>query len=380
MTLPQVAFSGRSNVGKSSLINMLLRRTRNKIAHVSATPGKTQALNFYKVNDDFFLVDLPGYGYARVPQATRDSWAELIEWYLGESGLARGVVHLVDARHPPTRHDHRMVEYLAELGLPTLIVLTKIDKLKRMERERSMARAAEALQVDEAQLVAFSSKTRRGTGGPARGARGARRRPRGPRVRPRASVAALAASVALTACTIAPGPAGPAGAAGSLPSGYGTLRQEDVSLTLATEDVRLMVTPLDESVVRVTAPDTERRLSGLVAAHALPGESDGHGLFLVQFFSDRPDIRFEPDEVQLTSQGFRMRPAAIIPLTPSWGEHRLRQREPEMAIYRFGGSIDLESDLVLSYGLRDTSQWGSILPRVQAERARVRSRAAAARP
>jgi len=160
--LPQVAFSGRSNVGKSSLINTLLRRTRNRIAHVSATPGKTQALNFYKVNDDFFLVDLPGYGYARAPQATRDSWAELIEWYLGESGLVRGVVHLVDARHAPTRHDHRMVEYLAELGLPSLIVLTKSDKLKRLERERSVARAADALQVDEAQLVPFSSKTGEG--------------------------------------------------------------------------------------------------------------------------------------------------------------------------------------------------------------------------
>jgi len=160
--LPQVAFSGRSNVGKSSLINTLLRRTRNKIAHVSATPGKTQALNFYRVNDDFFLVDLPGYGYARAPQATRDSWAELIEWYLGESGLVRGVVHLVDARHSPTRHDHRMVEYLAEVGLPTLIVLTKTDKLKRLERERSVARAADALQVDETQLVAFSSKTGEG--------------------------------------------------------------------------------------------------------------------------------------------------------------------------------------------------------------------------
>lgn len=195
----------------------------------------------------------------------------------------------------------------------------------------------------------------------------------------RRAVVAVAGTVALISCTIAPGPAGPAGPAGSLPSGYGTLRQEDVSLTLATEDLRLMVTPLDPSVVRVTAPDTERRLSGLVAAHALPGESDGSGLFLVQFFSDRPDIRFEPDEVQLTSQGFRMRPSGVIPLTPSWGEHRLRQREPEMAIYRFAGSIDLDSDLVLSYGLRDTSQWGSILPRVQAERARVRSRAAAAR-
>ncbi|MGD2045562.1 MAG: ribosome biogenesis GTP-binding protein YihA/YsxC [Gemmatimonadota bacterium] len=160
--LPQVAFSGRSNVGKSSLINTLLRRTRNKLAHVSATPGKTQALNFYRVNDDFFLVDLPGYGYARVPESTRDAWAELIEWYLGESGKVKGVVHLVDSRHPPTKHDHRMVEYLAELGVPTLVVLTKIDKLKRSERARALPRASEALGLLEEQLLQFSSKTGEG--------------------------------------------------------------------------------------------------------------------------------------------------------------------------------------------------------------------------
>ncbi|MDH3205330.1 MAG: ribosome biogenesis GTP-binding protein YihA/YsxC [Gemmatimonadota bacterium] len=161
-TLPQVAFSGRSNVGKSSLINTLLRRTRKKIAHVSGTPGKTQALNFYCVNDEFFLVDLPGYGYARVPEATRGQWAELIEWYLGSSGQVRGVVHLVDSRHPPTKHDHRMVEYLSEIGLPALIVMTKVDKLKKMEREVSFARATKALGVEEAQILPFSSKTGEG--------------------------------------------------------------------------------------------------------------------------------------------------------------------------------------------------------------------------
>jgi GTP-binding protein len=161
-SLPQVAFSGRSNVGKSSLINTLLRRTRSKIAHVSATPGKTRALNFYKVNDEFFLVDLPGYGYARVPEATRGTWSRLIEWYLGESGAVRGVVHLVDARHDPTKHDYRMVEYLAELVMPTLIVLTKVDKLKRSQRAEAIRKALDALGLDEAQLVPFSSKTGEG--------------------------------------------------------------------------------------------------------------------------------------------------------------------------------------------------------------------------
>lgn len=160
--LPQVAFSGRSNVGKSSLINTLLRRTRNKIAHVSATPGKTQALNFYQVNDEFFLVDLPGYGYARVPGKMRNAWQELLEWYLGPSGLVRGVVHLVDARMAPTDHDHAMLGYLAEVGLPTLVVLTKMDKLKQSQRAKAIARAQEDLKLDEEQLVPFSSKTGEG--------------------------------------------------------------------------------------------------------------------------------------------------------------------------------------------------------------------------
>ena len=161
-TLPQVAFSGRSNVGKSSLINTLLRRTRKKIAHVSAKPGKTQALNFYEVNGDFYLVDLPGYGFAKVPLAIRDAWARLIEWYLGESGTVRGVVHLVDARHKPTEHDLTMVAYLADVGLPTLVVLTKVDKLKRSERKQSIQRAMATLGVDESQLLPFSSKTGEG--------------------------------------------------------------------------------------------------------------------------------------------------------------------------------------------------------------------------
>ncbi|MDZ7779179.1 MAG: ribosome biogenesis GTP-binding protein YihA/YsxC [Gemmatimonadota bacterium] len=160
--LPQIAFSGRSNVGKSSLINSLLNRTRAKIARVSGTPGKTQALNFYRVNDRFLLVDLPGYGFAQVPESVRDGWARLIEGYLAATQEIRGVVHLVDARHSPTKHDHRMVAYLAELELPTLIVLNKIDKLSRSRRAATWRRAMEELGVDEAQLLAYSSKTGEG--------------------------------------------------------------------------------------------------------------------------------------------------------------------------------------------------------------------------
>lgn len=160
--LPQIAFSGRSNVGKSSLINMLLRRTRKNIARVSSTPGKTQALNFYLVNELFFLVDLPGYGYAKVPHGMRNAWQTLIDWYLGKSEGVRGVVHLVDARIPPTEHDMTMMGYLADVGLPSLVILTKMDKLKQSERKAAIARAVSALGLEEDQIVPFSSKTGEG--------------------------------------------------------------------------------------------------------------------------------------------------------------------------------------------------------------------------
>ena len=160
--LPQVAFSGRSNVGKSSLINTLLRRHRSKIAHVSSTPGKTQALNFYRVNDDFFLLDLPGFGYAKVPKTMRNQWRGLIEGYLARDVDLRGVVHLVDCRHDPTPQDLQMLDFLAGLGLPTLVVLTKIDKLKRSQRDRAIAKASKSLGVDSEQLLPFSSKTGEG--------------------------------------------------------------------------------------------------------------------------------------------------------------------------------------------------------------------------
>lgn len=160
--LPQVAFSGRSNVGKSSLINLLLRRHRSKIAHVSGQPGKTQAVNFYRVNDEFFLVDLPGFGYAKVPKKLRDSWKVLVEAYLARSEGLRGVVHLVDCRRPPTDQDLDMLDYLAELGVPTLVVLTKVDKLKSSQREKAFRAAREALGIDADQMVPVSSRTGEG--------------------------------------------------------------------------------------------------------------------------------------------------------------------------------------------------------------------------
>jgi len=168
--LKQVAFSGRSNVGKSSLINRLLGRTRARVARVSATPGKTREINFYRVSaslDDgedveFFLVDLPGYGYARVPLAMRRGWRPLIEGYLTETPDLIGVVQLIDSRHEPTAEDRAMVRFLAARGVPTLFVLTKVDKLSRSRRPAHLRRIMQELGVEPEQVVAFSAKTGEG--------------------------------------------------------------------------------------------------------------------------------------------------------------------------------------------------------------------------
>lgn len=159
-SLPQVAFAGRSNVGKSSLINCLVRRDR--LARVAKRPGKTRMIHFYRVNDRFLLADLPGYGYAEVPDEIQRTWAPLIEGYLTSAGGLLGVVQLVDARHPPTDDDRRMFRYLAGLGLPTLFVLTKIDKLNRSERKGTRERARREIGVGEEQLLVTSAKTGEG--------------------------------------------------------------------------------------------------------------------------------------------------------------------------------------------------------------------------
>ncbi len=171
--LLQIAFAGRSNVGKSSLINRLLGRTRTAIARVSATPGKTQQINFFRVriagvgsgagtDREFFLVDLPGYGYARAPTAVKSHWQPLIERYLRGNTRLAGVVQLIDARHDPTAGDKRMVSYLGALGVPTLFVLTKIDKLKSSARTRQVERVTEELSVEPEQVLCFSARTGEG--------------------------------------------------------------------------------------------------------------------------------------------------------------------------------------------------------------------------
>lgn len=156
-TLPEVAFAGRSNVGKSSLLNALLRR--RSAARVSKTPGRTREINFFRVNDAFVLVDLPGYGYARIAKEHRAEWRPLIEGYLRTSPNLRGLVLLLDSRREPSDDDRAMLSYLAETETPVLVAITKLDKFgSKAGRERVDAIAA-ALELDADQVVPVSSET-----------------------------------------------------------------------------------------------------------------------------------------------------------------------------------------------------------------------------
>ena len=148
---PEVAFAGRSNVGKSSAINRLLGR--RGLARTSSTPGRTQQLNFFAVNDDLVFVDLPGYGYARVSMAARAAWRPLVESYLSTRGALAGVVLLVDVRRGLEEEEHALLDFVAAVDRPALIVATKVDKLRRNER----VLALRALAASAVPVVAFSA-------------------------------------------------------------------------------------------------------------------------------------------------------------------------------------------------------------------------------
>jgi len=158
---PEFAFVGRSNVGKSSLQNTLLRR--KELARTSSTPGKTQTINFFDINGAFYFVDLPGYGYAKVPKSMKDAWNKVMVAYLQNREPLRMVAALVDARHAPTERDHHMLHILEEAEVPTLIVATKVDKLKRSQRARQLALIRRNLGIgDDGMVIPFSAVTREG--------------------------------------------------------------------------------------------------------------------------------------------------------------------------------------------------------------------------
>jgi len=155
---PEVAFLGRSNVGKSSVINSLLG-VRN-LARTSSTPGRTQSLNFFSINDAFRFVDLPGFGYARVPRDIKSSWGEMVTAFLAKRRQLVLSIHLVDSRHEPTKQDLQLHEWLEQNAKPRLIVATKSDKLSNNELRKSLEHITRVLNDD--QVVAYSAKTGRG--------------------------------------------------------------------------------------------------------------------------------------------------------------------------------------------------------------------------
>ncbi len=155
----QIAFVGRSNVGKSTIINALLHR--NNLVKTSATPGKTQLINFFLINRDFYFVDLPGYGYARAPRSVTDRWVPMIEGYLNGTATLAAVVVLLDIRRQPDERDRLLVHWLRDFGIPALPVLTKADKVTRQEIERTR-RTFAALPEIAAPPLAVSAKSGQG--------------------------------------------------------------------------------------------------------------------------------------------------------------------------------------------------------------------------
>lgn len=157
---PEIAFAGKSNVGKSSLINALMNR--KSYARISATPGKTQTINFYNINDEMYLVDLPGYGYAKVSQQEKEKWGKMIERYLHGSKQLRAVFLLIDIRHEPSANDKMMYDWVVSQGYNPIIIATKLDKLRsQVDKHVKMLRQGLKL-VPGTRIIPFSSVTKQG--------------------------------------------------------------------------------------------------------------------------------------------------------------------------------------------------------------------------
>ena len=159
--LPEIAFAGKSNVGKSSLINSLL--CRKSLARTSAQPGKTQTINFYNINKELYFVDLPGYGYAKVSDEIRAKWGKMIEKYLHTSGQLKKVFLLIDIRHVPSENDCMMYDWIVDNGYDPVIICTKLDKIKRSQVQKNLKLIREKLDlVPGTKMIPFSAQTKQG--------------------------------------------------------------------------------------------------------------------------------------------------------------------------------------------------------------------------
>ncbi len=158
--LPEIAFAGRSNVGKSSLINTLVNRRH--LVKTSSTPGRTQLINFFDINKNLTFVDLPGYGYARVPAAVRKKWGPMIETYLSTRKTLKGVVIIMDIRRLPRKEEQDLIHWLAHYSIARILVITKTDKLSKTEVAKQQGAIVRNLAVEKEDVILFSAKTRRG--------------------------------------------------------------------------------------------------------------------------------------------------------------------------------------------------------------------------
>lgn len=159
--LPEVAFAGKSNVGKSTLINAVMNR--KSLARVSSQPGKTQTINFYNINDEIYVVDLPGYGFAKASEKEKERWGKMIENYLNSSDQIRAVFLLVDIRHAPSANDKQMYEWMEYVGYDPIVIATKADKIKRSQLDKQVKILREGLGADkDTIIVPFSSLTKQG--------------------------------------------------------------------------------------------------------------------------------------------------------------------------------------------------------------------------
>ncbi|MCI9238521.1 ribosome biogenesis GTP-binding protein YihA/YsxC [Lachnospiraceae bacterium 50-23] len=159
--LPEIAFAGKSNVGKSSLINALMNR--KSFARISGTPGKTQTINFYNINEELYLVDLPGYGYAKVTEQEKEKWGRMIERYLHGSKQLQAIFLLVDIRHDPSANDRMMYQWVVEMGFHPIIIATKLDKIKRSQVQKQIKSIKQGLGlVPGTAVIPFSASTKQG--------------------------------------------------------------------------------------------------------------------------------------------------------------------------------------------------------------------------
>ncbi len=158
--LPEIAFAGRSNVGKSSLINTLVNRKR--LVKTSSTPGRTQLINFFEINNIVSFVDLPGYGYAKVPQSVKKKWGPMIETYLSERTTLKGVVLIMDIRRTPGPEELNFIDWFDHIGIPSILILTKTDKLSKTKQIKQQQAIAKTLSADKESLTLFSAKSRQG--------------------------------------------------------------------------------------------------------------------------------------------------------------------------------------------------------------------------